>query len=53
MGRYDLRCKQCLRVVRYPSTSSKKIQMCGVCRQNEMDGENILVLIRNRGDNHN
>ena len=49
-----LRCKVCERVVRYPSTTSKKIRMCGVCQKNkEKDGESISVIIRNRGAGHN
>ena len=48
------RCKVCDKVVRYPSTRSKKIQMCGLCRRlNEKDGESISVIIRNRGAKHN
>ena len=44
----------CERVVRYPSTTSKRVQMCGVCRQIEKtEGESISVIIRNRGANHN
>ena len=49
-----LRCKVCEKVVRYPSTTSKKVQMCGLCRRlNENGGESISVIIRNRGANHN
>ncbi len=28
-----MRCKQCEKVVRYPSRFSKLIQMCGLCRR--------------------
>ena len=54
MRREKLRCKVCERVVRHPSTTSKRIQMCGVCRQiQEKDGESISVILRNRGVDHN
>jgi len=49
-----LRCKVCEKVVRYPSTTSKMVQMCGLCRRlNENGGESISVVIRNRGADHN
>ena len=53
-----LRCKVCEKVVRYPSTTSKKVQMCGLCRRiYEKDGESVsarivTARIRNRGVNH-
>jgi hypothetical protein len=54
MRREKLRCKVCERVVRHPSTTSKRVQMCGVCRQiQEKDGESISVILRNRGAGHN
>ena len=49
-----MRCKVCEKVVRYPSTTSKRVQMCGVCQKNkEKDGESISVILRNRGAGHN
>ena len=44
----------CKKVVRYPSTTSKKVQMCGECRiiKQEAD-ESISLIIRNRGAGHN
>ena len=52
--REKLRCKICEKVVRYPSTTSKRAQMCGLCRRlYEKDGESISVIIRNRGAKHN
>jgi len=30
---YEMRCKQCLQVVRHPSVKSKIVQICGVCRK--------------------
>ena len=54
MRKEKLRCKVCERVVRHPSTTSKRVQMCGVCRQiQEKDGESISLIIKNRGANHN
>ena len=54
MRREKLRCKVCEKVVRYPSTTSKRVQMCGLCRKlHEKDGESISIIIRNRGANHN
>lgn len=52
-----MRCIDCKRVVRYPSTSSKKIQMCGKCRKQEEESESgsisvVSVKIRKRGVNH-
>lgn len=49
-----LRCKVCERVVRYPSIISKRVQMCGMCRQiQEKNSETISLIIRNRGVHHN
>ena len=50
-----MRCVDCKRVVRYPSTSSKKIQMCGQCRKQKEESASIRVVsvkIRKRGVNH-
>ena len=52
--REKLRCKVCEKVVRYASSASKKVQMCGLCRRlHENGGESISEIIGNRGANHN
>ena len=49
-----MRCKVCEKVVRYASSASKKVQMCGLCRRlHENGGESISEIIGNRGANHN
>ncbi len=51
--REKLRCKVCEKVVRHPSSASKKVQMCGTCRLiQEREGESISITIRYRGTTH-